>query len=333
MTVPVAAYFLSDAAEAVLERLAQIAGVPLWKVEARAELARAILRIEEDETARRLVHVSFSPGWAPSFADGSAEVSLDDEEALLELLIAAGSVMRGRIVGVVGAHGGAGATTVAEGIAGFMAERTDTALVDADPLSWSTGSVIGFSAGGGLAWADLSETSGYLVPGRLVDALAHSGSLRVLGADERGGMPHSGDVGERALSAIAQKTSATVVDFGRETLLSRPNLVGWCDDLLVVTSPTDTGIGAARSMARCFEARSRAWESTRLRVVVNRAKGAGQAAAAAEDIGVDTIHVVRYARTLGKDLEHGVSIGRRSRSAMAKDLASLAAACLEDEAR
>ena len=86
----------------------------------------------------------------------------------------------GRVVGVVGGTGGAGATTLACALAQWYAARGPTLLVDADPLGPGVDRLLGLEGRGGVRWEGLTETSGRLGARALREGVPREGALGVL---------------------------------------------------------------------------------------------------------------------------------------------------------
>jgi secretion/DNA translocation related CpaE-like protein len=127
------------------------------------------------------------------------------------------SLGRGRVLGVVGGRGGAGASVLASGLA-VTAKRAGlrTLLVDADPLGGGLDLVLGWEDLDGLRWPALSQADGRIDATALVGALPHRGGLVVLSWDrgELVGLPPQAmaatlDAGRRACDLV-------VVDLPRQ---------------------------------------------------------------------------------------------------------------------
>jgi hypothetical protein len=88
---------------------------------------------------------------------------------------------QGRVVGVVGGRGGAGASTVAAALAmtGVRAGLS-TLLIDADPLGGGIDLTLGWEDVAGLRWPALAGARGRIDPGVLRRALPGRGPLAVL---------------------------------------------------------------------------------------------------------------------------------------------------------
>ena len=166
----------------------------------------------------------------------------------------------GRIVGVVGGAGGAGATTLACALAQWHAARGPTLLVDADPLGPGVDRLLGMEDRAGVRWEGLVETSGRLGARALREGVPRAGGLGVL---TWGGARRRLDVAtaRRILAAAVRGHDLVVIDLARQGDAGLAELVDRCDDLLVVTPATVPGLAAtARLVAdlgRCGPRRAR----------------------------------------------------------------------------
>lgn len=88
--------------------------------------------------------------FASYFAKGVAQFHVrDDASDLLALMSSVGTTVRGTVVGIVGAHGGAGTTTVAAWLARMAArDGTPIALADLNPAGDSWQEFLGIDSGG-----------------------------------------------------------------------------------------------------------------------------------------------------------------------------------------
>lgn len=328
LPAPVYVLWRTEAVRDAVRALAEIAGVRLHESrESGGESAVLIL----EETAESPPHLlaRFHPSHAPYFGHGEISLTLEEETELLELMLAADTTLRGIVVGVLPAHGGAGATTLAFSLALHAATSADVALVDADPLSAGYPHWCGLADTGGLNWADLATAPVPFVPARLASNLPSTGRLRLLGPDRRAAMPPDGDVAQYAVSALARSHELTVVDLGREAALTRKPLLQWCDALLIVTTATPEGTAQAHMLAAHLAA---SVPEAAVTLVVNRVGSVCEGAAAAEDAGFKEAAIVRESRMLRKDLAHGIHLGQRRRSSMARDIARLVATNLPEGA-
>ncbi|GAB3014106.1 hypothetical protein GCM10011376_08490 [Nocardioides flavus (ex Wang et al. 2016)] len=149
----------------------------------------------------------------------------------------------GRLVGVVGGTGGAGATTLACALAQWHARRGPTLLVDGDPLGPGVDRLLGMEDLPGVRWEALAETSGRLGAGALREGVPrrdHLGVLTWSGLRRRLDVPTV----RRVLPAGVRGHGLVVVDLARQGGAGIVELADRCDDLLVVTPATVPGLAA-----------------------------------------------------------------------------------------
>lgn len=209
------------------------------------------------------------------------------------------------ILAVVGAVGGAGATTVA--LACAAAAGGGTLLVDADPLSTGLDLPLGIPAAEGGRWAAVPDTEEPLVAESLAAALPRVQGITVV----TGPMPDP--AGGRIAAVVRVGRAAhreTVVDCGRS-----PGVVPLepMDAVVVVTPATLAGVVASRRVLDTVPVE---------RVVVAlRPVGWLPADEVAERLEVDALIEVPHLRRLAESAECGeVLFGRAGR-----DLARLGA--------
>lgn len=303
-----------------VERLAAIAGVDLTVAPSVAELPPAVLTLVESGASGTLV-ARFNEVFQPEFAGQEVRVSPASQPGdILELFVAAGATQRGHIVGVIGAHGGAG-TTIASAMLARVLARTlpSVALVDLDPLSPGYDLLLHLDASG-KRWADISQESGTLLPGRLVESLPVWREVRVLSGNARQGAPTTGRSAMTTAASIAQVTAATVLDLPRSALHRGGGTyewLSWCDHLLLLTQPGLMNLAAA---ARALEAVPPIPVTT----VIAGVKGPGHADDCAGQLGLTSVCPLRFERTLGGDMAHGMTPGDRLRSGSARDIRRIA---------
>ena len=236
----------------------------------------------------------------------------------------------GRIVGVVGGAGGAGATTLACALAQWHAARGPTLLVDADPLGPGLDRLLGMEQRAGVRWEGLVETSGRLGARALRESVPREGGLGVLtwaGAGRRLDVPAA----RRILEAAVRGHDLVVIDLARQGGAALAELVDRCDDLLVVTPATVPGLAATARLVADLGREGRAG-------LVVRPGGLSDADAAARDRAVGgrrgggaaragrlgrpwprSAHPSRAAgpgrpRPAGRGVKHGAARGPRRRT-------------------
>ena len=162
---------------------------------------------------------------------------------------------RGRVIGVIGGSGGAGATTLACALGQWAARSGDSVVVDCDPQGPGLDRMLGLERTEGFRWDALCQTTGRLSARALREALPRRGSLGVL----------SWYVGARvqtlqafavreALSAARRGHRTVVVDLPRAPDRLVDEVAARCDRLLVVTPASVVGVAAAARMRARFAA-------------------------------------------------------------------------------
>ncbi len=295
-----------------LGRLAELVGVDFVRGQ-----GAGVLTFADAEAGTVLAH--FHDMFSPYFPRGSVRLRVRDEPAdILELMAAVGSTLRGKVIGVIGAHGGAGTTTVAAWLARQLARAGSAGLIDMDPGSVGIDHVLAMDAAPGKRWADLAG-DGAMLAGRLVNVLPIWHDVYVVSADERGG---ASDVAMAAqvISALSQTQPWTVVDFAPHALSivrgadEQDSLIEWCDRIVLVTR------GDAVSLAHAHVKAKRVPSAV---VVGVGMSSKAECAHAAEVIGVNQVFPVRLARGMRGDIDHGVAPGDRNRSATERDIRTI----------
>lgn len=224
---------------------------------------------------------------------------------------------RGRtaaVVGVVGAAGGVGASTLAALVARRLARTTSTVLVDLDRGAAGLDVVVGVEEVDGARWPDLRGAGGDVRGADVVALLPRWGACAVLSADRT--RPVAVDPGVRVdvLHALACDVGALVLDLDRGTVVDGDAPLAACD-VVVVAARADL-----RSVAGALALRPRLDDArTRRGLVVTGgspgALGAGDVAAAS---GLEVWHVGRNDRALAVRAER-VGPGGRGPAARAAD--------------
>ena len=146
--------------------------------------------------------------------------------------------MGASVIGVVSARGGAGASTLAAALAGQLARRTATVLVDLDRGSAGIDVLLGIEGADGVRWPDLSGARGDVPGADLVALLPRWGACAVLSADRfRAGAPEPAVVAD-VLHGLCGAVGAVVLDLDRGSVVAGESMVAACDAVLVV-APRD----------------------------------------------------------------------------------------------
>ena len=146
--------------------------------------------------------------------------------------------MGASVIGVVSGRGGAGASTLAAALAGQLARRTSTVLVDLDRGSGGIEVLLGVEGCDGVRWPDLSGARGDVPGAEVVALLPRWGPCAVLSADRfRGGPPEPAVVAD-VLHGLCAAVGAVVLDLDRGSVVAGESLVAVCDAVVVV-APRD----------------------------------------------------------------------------------------------
>lgn len=310
-----------------LLRLAAAAGVEVQRVadaaDARRWWAGAPMVLLECDAARRcadaglprrdgvvLVARGRPPDrvWQAAVAVGAAEVvTLPDAEAWLVSALAdsmdgSSSGRPGAVVAVVGARGGAGASTLAAATAVAAVRRGAGALlVDCDPLGGGLDLLVGAEQEPGLRWPELSVADGRVRAGALHAALPRAcGGLAVLSCART---PHG--PGRTAVTAVLEAGrrggDVVVCDLPRyPTEAALAALAG--TDLVVLVLPSDLrSCAAGGRVAQVLAEHCGAVEL----VVRGPSPGGITAAEAARSVGLPLLAAMRPDGALDRGTERG----------------------------
>lgn len=157
-------------------------------------------------------------------------------------------------VGLIGARGGAGASTLACALALSAARRGDTALlVDVDPQGGGIELVVGCESAPGLRWPDVAATQGRVSSGALRSALPSVEGLAVLSWQQA-------DTGELPLTVLSSVLAAgrrgcdlVVLDLPRRVDDRLAEAVAAVDTILVVCTAQVRAIASASRLLRTLE--------------------------------------------------------------------------------
>ena len=138
------------------------------------------------------------------------------------------------VIGVVGACGGAGASTFAAALAYRLSDGGPTALVDLDRAGGGLDVLLGLESDDGVRWPDLEDARG-LVSGRELEALLPRwGRCLVLSADRLRPGPPPEPARDDVLRALAAQHTTTVLDLDRADVLDRGPTLTRCRTVLLV---------------------------------------------------------------------------------------------------
>lgn len=235
---------------------------------------------------------------------GAEVIGLPRGEPMLSGALAPRSGPRAPIVAVSGGHGGAGASTLAAGLA-FAGARAghSCALVDLDPHGGGLDLMVGAERLPGWRWPRLLSARGEV--GDLRDFLPQVDGVTIVSAarpvaTERLVAPEPAAV-ESVVRSLARHHDLVVLDVGRA---STSGGVRVADATLLAVSATVRGVAAAASCARLAE------DAT---LVVRRSAEAVAPTAVAETLGLRLLGVVPNDRRLARASAVGLPPGRSAR--------------------
>lgn len=155
-------------------------------------------------------------------------------------------------LGVIGASGGAGASTLAAAVAMAAAQRgVHTMLVDADPLAGGVELVLGCEDADGLRWPEVASTQGRVSSAALRSALPRAGDVAVLSWDRSEAAGVDAATMRSILSAGRRGSDLLIVDLPRRLDDAASAAATTCDVLVVVTTGNvRAAASAARLLAR-----------------------------------------------------------------------------------
>lgn len=206
-------------------------------------------------------------GRAPTPEDWQQAVSLgaehvvclpDAERWLIDRLADSGegTPRDGAVVVVIGAGGGAGASTFAAGIALSAASRSlRVLLIDADPVGGGLDVLLGIEDSAGVRWPDLADTRGRLSAASLDQALPHVGGVAVLSSGREGATSISPESLTAVLDAGERGFDLVLVDLPRQLDQAGEIALARADDALLVTMNRVRSTAAAARVAAMLESR------------------------------------------------------------------------------
>jgi secretion/DNA translocation related CpaE-like protein len=207
-----------------------------------------------------------------------------------------------RVIVVVGARGGAGASSLAVAIAQSSAqEGKQTVLLDADELGGGIDLVLGAEGHRGVRWSELAAVDAELPSQALFDALAVHRGVRFLSCSREGDSSISPDLMIRVIHALRESCDLVVLDSPRrdDCLLAVLATVQ-CEVLIVVPNEVRSVAAASAWLSRC------AGLTVPIRsVVVELPTGGLSARATRKPLGIPSAGTIRYCLTTAQELDRG----------------------------
>ena len=158
---------------------------------------------------------------------------------------------QGTTVGVLGAVGGAGATTLAIATAVLGAERSAAVLVDLDPCGVGIERVAGYERESTTRWDTLGGRS--LSPRSLREVLPEHDGVRIIGFGTVPQRALDADTVVSVLTACSRAFDLTVVDIPRGLTALTIEAVRRCDLLVVISPQTVAAAVAGQHLLRSLE--------------------------------------------------------------------------------
>lgn len=255
--------------------------------------------------------------WRSGFAIGATGVlcmPADEAELASRIADAAeGPAAAACTVCVVGACGGAGASTFATALAVVASRRgMCTTLIDADPNGGDIDLLVGAEDVGGLRWSALHGTHGRIGAAALRDALPLMHGVRILSCDT--GRAIDAAAMTAVLDAVRRASDAVIVDLPRELGSAADEALTRADHVLLVVPARVRAVNAAARIAAKVAERA-----TAARIVV---RGPASASLTTEFISrhLDLLHAGEFAteRSVADAAERGVPPGRSRRGSLSQ---------------
>lgn len=226
------------------------------------------------------------------------------------------------VLGVIGGRGGAGASTLAVGLASVAARSgVRTLLVDADPLGGGLDLLVGAEQEGGLRWEDLAGARGRLQPTLLSSMLPTVGDptvadLSVLSWGRRsrdlGAAEASPETVSAVLCSAVREFRLVVVDLSRRFAEEDLAALRACRTVVVVVPSEVRATAAATGVC----ARLDPWVADQRLVVRGPAPAGLPAEAVADALGLPLVGHLRCEPTVAAALDRGEPLPARPRGAL-----------------
>ena len=222
--------------------------------------------------------------------------------------------VQGRVVGIVGGAGGAGASTLACALGQVAGRAAPSLVVDTDRAGPGLDRLLGVEDLPGVRWADLTHSAGRLGARALRDAVPRRDDVGVLtwsaGAAEGPPLEVLRDV----VAAGQRGHHLVVLDLARQPGPVTAELVARCDQVLVLAPATISGIASTLRLVEPIR------EAAHLQLAVRR--GSVPAVDVAAATGMPLVLEVPEQRGLGEAVDLGLGPVRHRRSPLGRALAS-----------
>ncbi len=198
--------------------------------------------------------------WRLAVGIGAESVFAPDQEPrrLVEWIALAGEPVGSPavVVGVAGACGGAGASTLAAALALRAGASSTVTLIDADPAGGGIDVLLGIEKNPGTRWPDLRGSRGVVAASVLADALPRADAVAVLSwVAAAGGPPLPVEAMDAVLSAAVRGSDLVVVDLPRSADAAADHAASRSSHVVLVVPASVRAVAAAASaLARWSDA-------------------------------------------------------------------------------
>lgn len=209
---------------------------------------------------------------------------------------------RATVIGVIGGCGGAGASTLATGLARAAAGNGHRPLlIDADSFGGGLDLVAGSEQAPGLRWPDLATSRGPLRPAVLAESLPVTDGLSLLSWDRSTVHELTSDLFSDVLDAACRAFGLVVIDLPRH---ADSAVIASCGRRFLISPASVRAAVAASQVARRLDAATD-------RLVVRAPIRSGLTGTVlADSIGLPLQGVLRPDRGLGESLDRGDGVPR-----------------------
>jgi secretion/DNA translocation related CpaE-like protein len=219
----------------------------------------------------------------------------------------------GRVVGVVGCRGGAGASVFATALAvAAVRAKVTPYLLDLDPLGCGLNVILGIDDTRGLTWDQVSAGVGRIPALSLQTTVAVVHGVGLLGWDELAGGQVAAGVAGAVVDTARLCTPLTVIDLGRAVTDSQQEALSRCDRVMMIVPADVRSVRAARRMTHR--------QGLSMCEVVVRGPNPGGIVAqdVGQALGLPVLAAVAADRSLDRRMERGEPPGARARSPLGK---------------
>lgn len=219
------------------------------------------------------------------------------------------------VLGVVGGHGGVGASTFAVVLAETASRQTPgVLLLDVEPGGAGLDLLLGIEKVPGLRWNGITGETGSIAGPALAAALPRIGDrLRVATRDRDDGTPLSPETVLAVLDAARTNGETVIADLGRAGDPAAAGVLDSADLVIVLTAASVPGIAATRKLVSRLASRGESMGSGLRLVVRGPAPGGLSPEQVADAVGVPLVAGLRTRKTLARRCEEG-GVRPRARS-------------------